>query len=49
MLTLAASIQDSFGNRGHDNQRSKIIQIGKKKKKRTKTVTVCRLHGTIHR
>ena len=36
MLTLAASIQDSFGNRGHDNQRSKIIQIGKKKKKKNK-------------
>ena len=46
---LATIIQHSFGSPSHSNQRRKRNKRNTNWKRRSKTVTVCRWHDTIHR
>ena len=48
MSTLATIIQHSFGSPSHSNQR-KINKKNTNWKRRSKTVSVCRWHDTMHR
>ena len=47
--TLTTFIQHSFGSFSHSNQRRKINKRNPNQKRRSKDVTVCRWHNTIHR
>ena len=49
MPTSTTLIQHSFGRPSHDNQRRKRNNTNTNWKRRSKTVTVCRRHDTIHR
>ena len=48
-LLLTSIIQHSFGSFSHSSQRQKRNKRNPNQKRRSKTVTVCRLHDTIHR
>ena len=48
-LTLTTVIQHSIGSPSHSNQRRKRNKRSSNWKGRSKTVTVCRWHGTRHR
>ena len=47
--TLTTIIQHSFGSFSHSNQRRKRNKRNPNRKRRSKAVTVCRGHDTIHR
>ena len=47
--TLTTIIQHSFGSFSHSNQRRKRNKRNPNRKIRSKTVTACRWHDTIHR
>ena len=49
LSTLTTIIQHSFGRFSHSNQRRKRNKMNPNWKRRSKTVTVCRWHDTIHR
>ena len=49
MPTLTAIIQLSFGSFSHSNQRRKRNKRNPNQKRRSKAVTVCRWHDTLHR
>ena len=49
LSTLTTIIQHSFGSPSHSNQRRKRNKRNTNWKRRSKTVTVCRGHDTIHR
>ena len=49
MSTLTTIIQHSFGSPSHSNQRRKRNKRNTNWKRRSKTVTLCRWHDTIHR
>ena len=45
----ATTIQHSFGSFSHSNQRIKRNKRNPDWKRRSKTLTVCRLHDPLHR
>ena len=47
--TLTTTIQHSFGSLGHSNQSRKRNTRNPSWKRRSKTLTVCRLHDPLHR
>ena len=49
LSTLPTIIQHSFGSFSHSNQRRKRNKRNPNQKRRSKAVTVCRWHDTIHR
>ena len=49
MPTLAAFVKYNFGSPSNSNQRRKTNESNLNWKGRSNTVTVCRLHDTVHR
>ena len=49
MPTLTTTIQHSFGSPSQSNQRRERNKWNLNWRKRSKTVTICRWHDTIHR
>ena len=47
--TLITTIQHSFGSSGHHNQSRKRNKRNPDRKRRSKTLTVCRWHDPLHR